>query len=119
MKKTKPKRLEQTMLSKLKQYNGSVTMQQADEFIKLKRSLPALNKKPFYKRNRKGVLCEIIGIKGTVKTIGVAKHGDVIYFDGNRLGKAKMTIVNGIFGGEIPKGFSPTKVWNKIGKQSV
>ncbi|MDD3596986.1 hypothetical protein [Sulfuricurvum sp.] len=119
MSKPKPKRLDQSMLLKLKQYRGSVTMEQADEFIELKRSLPAINKEPFYKRNRKGVLCEIIGTKGTVKTIGVAKHGNVIYFDGNRLGKRKMIIVNGLFGGEIPKGFNPAKVWNKIGKQSI
>lgn len=119
MKKRKAKKLDQAMLLKLKKYSGSVTMEQVNEFIKLKRSLPVLNKEPFYKRNRKGVICEIIGIKGTVKTIRVVKYGDVIYFDGNRLGKRKMNIVAGMFGGNIPAGFNPRKVWNKIGKQSV
>lgn len=92
--------------------------------------LPELNKKAYRIRNRIGVLVEIVGKKGSSKTVGVDYCGGVFYFDGNRLGKRKLAMakafihntvdtdeLNSIYG-EF-KGHEETTVWKKIQKQSI
>lgn len=86
--------------------------------------LPTLNKEPIKVRNRKGVLVEVVGRKGSSRKYGVDLCGGVYYFDGNRIGKKKLSMVKAFFsvnmGREIDSSQHDAmqKVWHKISKQA-
>lgn len=86
--------------------------------------LPILNNKPILVRNRKGVMIEIVGKKGSSRKYGVDRCGGVYYFDGNRLGKRKLAMVKAFFsvntGREIDSSQHDAmqKVWHKVSKQA-
>lgn len=61
------------------------------------RQLPILNKKPILRRNRKGVLIEIIGTRGDSSVYPADYCRGVWYFDGNRLGKRKREHAKAMF----------------------
>lgn len=116
----KPKRLSSELQAKLALLETyPMTPYQQTMYLEFMRSLPQLNKAATVLYNRNGIAIEVVGLKGTVKRIGVDKHNGVFYFDGNRIGKRKLALVNLMFGvGEGVNGHAPYKVFNKIKKQA-
>lgn len=112
-------------IDRLKQFH--ITPDDLDFYLKYMNKLPRKNKNVFFIRGSKNHLVEIIGLKGTVKKIGVDKVNNgkselargVFYFDGNRIGKKKRIIVEQMFNNtEIMKSCNPKNIWNKVRKQS-
>lgn len=104
-------------IDRLKQF--PITPDDLDFYLKYMDKLPRKNKNVFFIRGSKNHLVEIIGLKGTVKKIGVDKVNGVFYFDGNRIGKKKRIIVEQMFNNtEIMKSCDPKHIWNKVSKQS-
>lgn len=109
-------------IERLKQF--PMTPDQLDFYLKYMKRLPNKNKTVFYIRGSKNHLIRIIGLKGTVKKIGVDKVNGVFYFDGNRIGKKKQLIVEQMFNNnnnnnnELTISCDPKNIWNKVQKQS-
>lgn len=83
-------------------------------------ALPILNKEPIFIRNRQGVLIEIVSKHGSSKKYGVDYKNGVYYFDGNRVGKRKLCMLNAFFSDEVARSIpeheegSLQKVWKKL-----
>lgn len=121
MTKVKAKRLDIATLAKDKRLDKDpITPDEVEELLAFRRSLPIINPEAVKICNRKGVLCEVVGLRGTVRKIGFAWHDGACYFDGNRLGKRKQAIVMAMYGShdEETEG-NPQKVWRKMWKQGL
>jgi len=72
-------------------------------------------------RNKKGLLVGVVGKHGNHLQYGVMKYNGAWYFDGNKLGKRKIRIVQGFFDESlIPTNEDQDKVvklWKKLSKQ--
>lgn len=102
-----------------KTFKGTISAERLNYCLSEIEKLPFINRKVHFIHNRHGVLVETIGKQGNSKKIGVANHGGVVYFDGNRIGKKKLLMYKSLYNLDLTKQLndSPNKVWNKIGAQ--
>lgn len=101
---------------------GNIGTGRLGEVLEEIEDLPILNKDTIMLRNRRGVMIAVVGKKGSYRKYSVDFCRGAWYFDGNRLGKRKMKMVDALFTDNV-EGINHQdemiKVWKKIHEQSI
>ncbi len=98
-----------------KEMSNSIKTDRLEEVLNILESLPTINKKSHWIRNKIGICVETVGKKGKSKYIGIDNCGGIIYFDGNRLGKRKLKLFYDCNSGKMVD----KKILTKIHKQCI